>query len=108
MYKLSLPKKYLNLKINTSQNQPFQKLYKKKLNTKSPKVYFYSFSSKSYYLANLDNHKNIFRQNRHFKVDFYFKGRRRYVNKVIDRLGTIFPDIHKNLVLICADVDYSN
>ena len=71
MYKISLPNKYLNLKINTSKNQPYKKLYKR-FHSKSPKVYFYSYSTQSYYLANLDNHKNIFRQNRHFKVDFRF------------------------------------
>ena len=71
MYKISLPNKYLNLKINTSKNQPYNNSYQR-FNTKSPKVYFYSYSTQSYYLANLDNNKNIFRKNRHFKVDFRF------------------------------------
>ena len=72
MYKLFLADKYLNLKINTSKNQPYKKSNKKIFSTKIPKIYMYSYSSNSYYLANLDNNKNIFRKNRDFKIDFRF------------------------------------
>ena len=71
MYKISLIDKYLNLKINTSKNQKYnKKRLCRMLFTQSPKVYFYSYGSNSYYLSTLDRHKNIFRNKIHFKIDF--------------------------------------